>query len=207
MRVIGLTGGVGTGKSTVARMFERLGGRVLDADRIAHELMEPGSAVHRKIRTRFGRALCGPDGRIDRGRLARRVFRRARELEALCRIIHPAVHRRIRESMRRIRREDSGAVVVLDVPLLLEARPAYRTDALVVVSAPRGAVARRLRGRSGWSMAEIQRRSRFQMPLSEKVRHADFIVENGGSRNATRRQVLAVWRKIGEGVHGRRKDH
>lgn len=206
MKIIGLTGGVGTGKSTVARMFERLGGRVLDADRIAHELMEPGSPVHRRIRSRFGRALCGPAGRIDRGKLAQGVFREGRQLQGLCRIIHPAVHRRIQESVRHIRRQDPGAVVVLDVPLLLEARPPYRVDAVIVVSAPRGVVARRVQRRSGWSLAEIQRRSRFQMPLSRKIKQADFVVENGGVRGVTRRQVSTIWRKIGEGVHGRRKD-
>lgn len=207
MRVIGLTGGVGTGKSTVARMFEALGARVLDADRITHELMQRGSAVHRKIRSRFGPEVCAPEGRIDRRKLGERVFRRAGDLEALCRIVHPAVHQRIQASLRRIRRADPEAVVILDVPLLLEARPCYQTHALVVVSAPRSAAARRLKGRSGWSMAEVQRRSRFQMALSEKLKQADFVVDNGGSRNATRRQVLEFWKKIGEGVHGRRKDH
>lgn len=203
--VVGLTGGVGTGKSTVAGMFQRLGARALDADRIVHRLMEPGTAVTRRIRSRFGPGVLTPAGRVRRRRLGQRVFASRRELEALNRIVHPAVRREIQAALRRIRRADPAAAVVLDVPLLLESGPAYRTDAVVVVSAPAGVVARRLKARSGWGRREMERRSAFQMPLSEKERRADFVVNNGGSRSATRRQVVEIWKTIRRGSRWRKK--
>jgi dephospho-CoA kinase len=99
------------------------------------------------------------------------------------------------------------AVAVLDIPLLIESGKSYRADAVVVVTASQRAAARRLKTRSGWTPAEMKRRSGFQMPLKQKVKRADFVVRNGGSVTDTRRQVVRVWKKItGEGVHGRRKD-
>ncbi|MBI3322401.1 MAG: dephospho-CoA kinase, partial [Candidatus Omnitrophica bacterium] len=117
------------------------------------------------------------------------------ELKALTRIIHPAVRRRIDETVRRIGRQKPGAVVVLDIPLLFESGH-YTPDAVVVVTAPLQAAARRLKGRSGWSLAEVKRRGSFQMPLKEKVGRADFVVHNGGSLQETRRQVAQVWKSI-----------
>ncbi len=205
MRVIGLTGGVGTGKSTVAGIFRRLGARVLDADRIAHTLMRPRTVVTRRIRRRFGPEVIAPGGGVDRRRLAAVAFASHRRLEALCRIVHPAVRRVIHAELRRVRRRQPSAVAVLDIPLLLETGPAYRTDAVVVVSAPRAVVARRLRERSGWSRAELKRRSKFQMPLAEKERRADFVVNNGGPQSETRRQVVQIWKTIRRASPWRKK--
>lgn len=207
MKVIGVTGGLGTGKSTVARMFGDLGAVVLNADEIVHGLMEPGTGVYRKIRARFGEGVLAPGGRIDRRKLGKRVFSGHRGLlDGLTRIVHPAVRKRIRVCLRQIRRTRPKAVVVLDIPLLIESGSAYRTDALVVVRASSAAAARRLKARSGWSEAEVKRRSAFQMPLREKERKADFVVNNAGSKSATRRQVVGIWKKIGEGCYGRREN-
>jgi dephospho-CoA kinase len=207
MVVIGVTGGLGTGKSTVARLFGQLGAEVLDADRVVHRLMEPGRPVWKKIRAEFGPLVLEPGGRINRKRLGEIVFRSPSRLKALNRIVHPAVRRSILAEMSRLKRNRPRAVVVLDIPLLIESGRAYRTDAVVVVTASAAAAARRLKARSGWSPAQMKRRSGFQMPLREKVKHADFVVRNGGSLADTRRQVVRVWKKItGEGVHGRRKD-
>lgn len=208
MIVIGVTGGVGTGKSTVSRMFGRLGAVVLDADRISHELLEPGTATHRRIRRLFGPKVVAPDGRIDRKRLGEEVFRSRRRLRELTDVLHPAVRRRVQEELRRVRRGDSGAVVVLDIPLLVESGRAYKTDAWVVVAAPAAVSARRLRARSGWSPREIRRRSSFQLPLRQKVKQADFVVNNGGILSSTRRQVSRIWKRIVKErkLHGGRKD-
>ena len=195
MIVIGVTGGVGTGKSTVARMFGRRGAVVLDADRITHELMRPGTAVTRRIRARFGPEVVAPGGGVDRRRLGARVFGSRARLKELTRIIHPAVRGKIRERLRETRRRDPGAVAVLDIPLLFESGH-YRPDAVVVVTAPPRAAARRLKRRSGWSAREVRRRSSFQMPLREKAGRADFVVHNGGSLQEARRQVAEVWRQI-----------
>ena len=197
--LIGVTGGVGTGKSTVARLFGKLGARVIDADRITHGLMEPGRSVWKKIRSFFGDTILTADNKINRKELAKRVFGKPILLKRLNGMIHPVVRRVIREKIRSIRKREPNAVVVLDVPLLIEAGSAYRVDALVVVSSPMSQVARRLRSRSGWSESEIRRRQSFQMPLRRKEKKADFVVKNQGSLAATRRQVKTLWEKIVKG--------
>ena len=199
MKVIGVTGGVGTGKSTVAGMFGRLGAQVLDADQITHELMKPGTSVWRKIRSRFGKEILGKDKQIDRRRLGELVFGRPGELKKLSQVIHPAVRRRIRQQTASIRRKNPEAVVVLDVPLLIEAGSAYRVDALIVVSSSLKAAAGRLKRRSGWSLQQVRRRQGFQLPLREKERVADFVVRNNGSQAATRRQVARIWQQVVKG--------
>ena len=193
MIVIGVTGGVGTGKSTVARMFGiRLKGPVLDADRIAHRLMRPSSPVWRKIRARFGKRAIASSGEIDRRQLGKIAFGDPKELKALCGIIHPAVRRWIQAELKKIRRGQPQARVILDIPLLVEAGPAYPLDFLVVVSSPLKVVARRLKIRSGWTPREVKRRQGFQLSLREKERLADFVVDNGGTLEATRRQVSRI---------------
>ncbi len=208
MKVIGLTGGVGTGKSTVARMFQELGAVVLDADRVAHALMRPGTDLFRKIRARFGKEVLTAGRKISRRKLGKCVFRDGRELKALCRIVHPAVRRQILARLKEIFHHRPEAVAVLEIPLLFEAESApYPTDAVVVVVAPRTVTAQRLKARRGWSPSELNRRIRFQYPLHEKAKRADFVVDNGGTKAETRRQVLRVWRKMtGEGIYDRRKD-
>lgn len=196
MVVIGVTGGVGTGKSTVARIFGELGAVVLDADRITHELLEPGTAVSRKIRISFGRSILDPRGKIHRQRLAEVAFSSQRRLNRLCQIIHPAVRLEIEQNLREIRRKRPDAVVVLDIPLLMEAGRRYRCDALVVASSSLQTAARRLEARSGWNLQEVRRRQTYQLPLKEKERKADFVVRNNGSLAATRRQVIRIWHKM-----------
>ena len=205
--VIGVTGGIGTGKSTVARLFGGLGAEVFDADRIVHRLMEPGNPVWKKIRAKFGPGVLQPDGRIDRKRLGQAVFRSPVRLKALNRIVHPEVRRSILRDLRRLEARRPRGVAVLDIPLLIESGRAYRTDAVVVVAASQRVAAQRLKKRSGWTPAEMRRRSAFQMPLRQKRKHADFVIRNGGSLADTRRHVVRVWKKItGEGVHGRSQD-
>ena len=197
MLVIGVTGGVGTGKSTVARLFGQLGCRVLDADEMTHTLMRLGQPIWRKIRASFGKEVLTSGRQIDRRRLGQMVFGDSKRLTRLCQIVHPAVRRQIRQEIRRIRQKDPGAAVVLDIPLLIEAGSHYRLDALVVVSAPLKVVANRLHARSGWSLSEVKRRQAFQRPLRQKERMADFVVRNGGSKALTRRQVVKIWKRIG----------
>lgn len=198
MLIIGVTGGVGTGKSSVSKIFARCGAKVLDADRITHELMQPGKEIWRKIQKIFGEKVLTPRGSIDRRALGKIVFSDPQALRRLTNLIHPAVRRVIREKISARRRQNPDAVVVLDVPLLMEAGATYPVDALVVVSAPLRAVAQRLQKRSGWSLGEIRKRQAFQMRLSEKEKRAHFVVDNGGSAAATRRQVVKIWNRIKE---------
>ncbi|MCM8811976.1 MAG: dephospho-CoA kinase [Candidatus Omnitrophica bacterium] len=196
MIVIGVTGSFGTGKSTVARMLGDLGAVVLDADETVHELMRPGTPVWSRIRRTFGQEVLTSSGEINRKRLGKIVFGDPAMLRRLNRIVHPAVRQRFRQRIAAIKRRDPTAVVVLDVPLLIEAGSQYRIDVLVVVSAPLSAVARRLRQRSGLRLKDVRKIRSYQMPLRQKERMADFIVKNDGSLEATRRRVVRMWKKI-----------
>jgi dephospho-CoA kinase len=189
--VIGLLGAVGGGKSAVAAEFARRGARVLDADALVHELYADEAFLGRLAR-RFGGGVLRPDGTLDRARLAAEVFRDGKRLRALEALVHPPVVARIRaEVARRPRR----APIVLDVPLLLETGLDALCDRLVLVDAPRAVRLERLaRGRS-LSRAEAARRARFQLPVSEKRRRADAIVDNGGTRARTAAQVRRLWRE------------
>ncbi|BAS27347.1 dephospho-CoA kinase [Limnochorda pilosa] len=194
MRVLGVTGGVATGKSLVARFLEELGAAVVDADQLAREVVEPGEPALEEIRQVFGPGVLTPEGRLDRKALARRVFSdegARRRLEA---IIHPRVRRRMEEAVARLR-EAGAPLIVLEIPLLFEGGEPVRrlVDRVLVVTAPEAVQLERLRQRNGLTEAEARARMAAQMPLEEKVRRADYVVDNGGTPEETRRQVQRVW--------------
>lgn len=167
---IGVTGGFGTGKSTVAQMLGRLGAEVIDADAIVHELLTARSPVAQRIARMFGAGVLDARGAVDRRHLGRLVFADPSALKRLNRLVHPAVRRRMRVQIAAIRQRNPRSVVVLDVPLLIEGG-LYRTvDVVVVVVAPRRVQVARIRRRTGLPVAQIERRIRQQMPLSRKRR-------------------------------------
>jgi len=201
-RVVGLTGGIGTGKSTVTRMLEELGAVVIDADAIVHELQAPGTPLVRAIAEAFGPEVVGASGALDRKALADRVFGDPEARRRLNALVHPPT---AVEMARRL--EDARArgvpLVVLDVPLLLEGRQkgsgaasALPLDAVIVVYAPEEVQIERACARDGASPEEVRARLRAQMPIDEKRALADFVVDNTGSREATRRQVQALYREL-----------
>ena len=195
MVVIGVTGGVGTGKSTVAKMFRQLGAVVLDADAIAHQLMEPKRLCWRRVVECFGQEILNEDQSINRRRLADIVFRdaqRRRDLEA---IIHPAVLRQIKQRLHRLGRSRRIRAVVLDVPLLVEVDAHGMADVLVVVTAPRQVQRTRLAHRYG-DPEEVDARIAAQMEVSAKAALADFVVDNAGTLDATRTQVKRIWEQL-----------
>jgi len=211
MKVIGVTGGVGSGKSTVARMFGDLGAVVLDADRIAHEVMEPKKLAWRDIVRAFGTDVLNDDDTINRRWLAARVFRdpeARRELEA---IVHPHVLKHIKQRLHRLRRRGRAVLprrpgkkraphrkvkaVVLDVPLLVETGSQKLVDALVVVTAPPDVQRRRLIAR-GMSEEDAAARIAAQWKLAIKEDLADYVVENGDGLDQTRRQVSTIWNRL-----------
>ena len=195
MLVVGLTGGICSGKSTVAAMFERLGAIVIDADRVAHELQVPGQPLFQAIVSAFGRQIVGEDGRIDRRRLGAIVFSDPKARARLEEILHPAI---VEECGRRIRqaRASGAAVCLLDAALLIESGRHARFDRMVLVEASEAVQIERLMARMGLSREEAMQRIRSQMPLEEKRRHAKFVIENGGSLIETERQVRAVWKQL-----------
>ncbi len=196
MVVIGLTGGVGTGKSTVAGMLKRRGAVVLDADRIAHDAIRPGRPAWRDVVRAFGPAVLRADRTVNRRCLAAVVFADPAKRRRLERIIHPRVMRTIRGELARLRRGGRTQAVVLDVPLLVEVGARRLADALVVVTASKATQRRRLAKKHGWSRREVDARSKAQWDLAAKVALADHVVDNSGSVQRTRTQVERLWNQL-----------
>ncbi|MDQ7819687.1 MAG: dephospho-CoA kinase [Armatimonadota bacterium] len=198
MKVIGLTGGIATGVTTVARMFAERGAVVIEADRIAREVVEPGTEAYRKIVEAFGPGILQPDGRLDRRALARLVFADEAARRRLNAITHPEIRRRIREEIARVRQASPDAVVIIDIPLLLDTTgpEAFDLEGVIVVTAPREEQIRRLVARDGLTPEEAERRVAAQRPVAEKEAEADWVIDNGGSLEDTRRQVDILWQEL-----------
>ena len=195
MRLIGLTGGIATGKSTVAQILTELGVAVVDADALAHEVTAPGGEAVAAIGHELGGEFIRPDGSLDRPRLAERVFADDALRARLNAIIHPRVRRRMMERVAAL--ELGGAdVIVLDVPLLLEAGQAYDVDTVWLVYAPEPVQIARLMARNGLTRDQAVLRVHAQMPIEAKRRLADVVIDNTQDRVALRRQVEALYREL-----------
>jgi dephospho-CoA kinase len=201
-KVVGLSGGIASGKSTVARIFEKLGAVVIDADAIVHELQAPGTPLLAEIAAAFGPAVIGPDGALDRGRLGEIVFRDPQARRRLGQIVHPKVGA---EMARRLAaaRAAGAQLVVLDIPLLFEGRKAgtgsaalLPFDATVLAYAPEALQIERQVAREGYGRDEAQRRVRAQMPIEQKRALADFVIDNSGSLAETERQVRELYLRL-----------
>ena len=195
MVVIGVTGGLGSGKSTVAAMFKALGAKVLDADKIAHQLMRPGAACFNKIVRVFGKDILA-SGKVDRKKLAACVFINPERRRRLERIIHPAVRQVIRDEIKKQKKYRGNRVMVIDVPLLFEAKLDADVDYSVVVTAQRAKQLARAAQHLGITPAEAKRRIKAQMPLRQKIRLADIIIDNNGTFKQTQKQVRQIWEKL-----------
>ena len=198
VRWIGLTGGVASGKSTVAGMFRQLGVPVVDADAVYHALVAPRddgpSPLARRIDESFPGVL-EPSGRLDRKALAERVFSDARARRRLESIAHPEVAREV--AIRRRKLEEEGAPLAFyDVPLLFERGLEDALDGVVVVWVPESIQVERLRRRDGLSEQAARARLAAQLPLDEKRRRATWVIDNSGSLDATRRQVEHLWEEL-----------
>ena len=193
--VIGVTGGVGTGKSTVAKMFGELGAAVIDADAIVHELIRPKRAAWQRIVKAFGQNMLNTDQTINRQRLAALVFDGATARARLEAIVHPAVRRAMTRRLRALRRAGRVPAVVLDIPLLFETGAQRLADFVVVVTAPVITQQRRVRQAHGWSAQEIRARRRAQWTLAAKAALADELVDNGNGVEKTRAQVKRLWNR------------
>ena len=195
MLVIGLTGGICSGKSTVAAMFGRLGAVVIDADRVAHDLQAPGQPLFEAVVSAFGQQIVGDDGRIDRRKLGTIVFADPKARVRLENILHPAV---IAECERRIQQAaaSGAAICLLDAALLIESGRHARFDTIILVEASEAVQLERLMTRMGLGRDEAVQRIRSQMPSEEKRRYAHFTVDNGGRLEETERQVGTVWKQL-----------
>lgn len=194
MRIIGLTGGIASGKSTVSAMLRDLGARVLDADAYARQAVQPGSAALCEIVAAFGPEVLLPDGTLDRRKLGAIVFADPAARQRLNGIVHPRVRELMRADIERARAEGLPAVVI-DVPLLFEGGLDRLCDETWVVQVDRATQKARLRARDRLSEAEAEARLDAQMPLSEKAARATAVIDNGGDLAATRGQVERLWRR------------
>jgi dephospho-CoA kinase len=191
--LIGLTGNIATGKSLVAHMLAELGARVIDADRIAHAVMEPGGPAYRPVVEAFGQGILAADGTVDRARLGAIVFRDPLELARLERAVHPATTAQV----DRLIAATAKPVVVIEAIKLIEAGMHRHCDVLWVVTAPRELQIARLMALRGLSKAEAALRVDAQPPQSEKAALADLVIANDDSLEALRQKVEAAWAPIG----------
>jgi dephospho-CoA kinase len=196
MIVAGITGGIASGKSTVAGMFARNGARIVDADRIAREVVGRGMPAYADIIAHFGEAILQADREVDRSRLADIIFHDAAERQVLERIVHPRVREETARRLERIRREDAHAVVILDVPLLFESGMERGLQPVILVYVPEAVQVQRLMTRDGLSEAEAMARIGSQMPIEKKKERADLVIDNSGSLESTRLQTLKIYRQL-----------
>ena len=200
MLTVGLTGGIGSGKSEVSKRLAALGAVVIDADKIAREVVEPGTPGLRDVVATFGSEILLSDGTLDREGLGRIVFGNPDKLGALNAIVHPLVGARIAEIMAKVEREHPDAVVVYDVPLLVENNLQDRYDVVVVVAASPETQLQRLVGKRGMRTEDAQARINAQASLDAKLAVADYVVHNDGELDALDEQVGEVWRDLVERV-------
>ncbi|MDO8476413.1 MAG: dephospho-CoA kinase [Candidatus Rokubacteria bacterium] len=191
--LVGLTGSIATGKSTVSRMFAHLGARVLDADLLAREVVMPGQAAHARIVEEFGPQVVQEDGSLDRKALGAVVFADAAKRKRLEEITHPAIGLRQQRILSVLDEEAFEGVVIWDAALLFEGGGVAKMDRVVVVYADPEIERRRLMERDGLSDTDARARIASQMPIAEKAKLADHVIDNSGTREETERQVRTVY--------------
>jgi dephospho-CoA kinase len=196
MILVGLTGGVATGKSTVAKMFKQCGAAVIDADLLARQVVEPDKPAWREIVTLFGKTVLNPDRSLDRQALGSIVFRNRTKRRQLERIIHPRVAHEQQRLVRLVAKRKPHVVVIYEVPLLFEAGVDKRVDEIIVVTADRETQIVRLTKRNSLSRAEALRRIRSQMPLAKKIQQADHVLNGTLPRSSLRKQVGQLFKSL-----------
>jgi dephospho-CoA kinase len=198
MKVIGLTGGIGSGKSTVAEFLAELGAVVIDADKVWHEALKPNTEIWREVVAAFGTEIVKPNGEIDRKKLGDIVFGNPEALARLNKIVHPRIYSMVKTEIEQYRQKGVG-VVVLEAPLLLEAaKPslADEVDEVWVTVAPESTVLRRLKEKSGMSEEQTLARTRSQLFSEERVRQADVVIDTDCALTELKEKVRALWQKL-----------
>jgi dephospho-CoA kinase len=194
---IGLTGGIACGKSTVASLLVERGAVLIDADRIAREIVEPGSPALDRISKRFGQAVLDKDGRLIRRRLADIIFNDLEARKALESITHPEIRSIMRQRMEEAENADASKLVVVDVPLLYESGLEAMFQGVMVVYIPVDLQRARLMARDGYTEEEADARIQAQLSIEQKKAMADYVIDNSGTMEQTRHQIERFWQERG----------
>ncbi len=197
MKVIGLTGGIGSGKSTVSQFLRELGAALIDADEVGHEAYQPNTETWREVVAAFGEQILTPDGEIDRRKLGGIVFGNAESLARLNWIMHPRMYEMMKTKIEECRQRGAD-VVVLEAAILLEAGWTPLVDKVWVTVAPESTVVERTRERTGLPEEQILARIRSQMSSEERAKHADVVINNDGTQDELKAKVKELW----EGIRG-----
>jgi dephospho-CoA kinase len=196
VQVVGLTGGIATGKSMVSAILENAGAVIIDADRIAREVAKKGSPAYRKIIANFGESILLPDGEINRGALGDIIFNNPQKRQLLNSIVHPHVRKEQNRQLKGIEKNDPGAIVILDIPLLIETQTYRDLSEVIVVYAPEHIQMKRLMQREDISKSDALARIRSQIPIEEKKDKATIVIDNSGTRENTRKQTLKLFQRL-----------
>jgi len=194
VRVIGLAGGIGSGKSAVSAMLARLGAEVIDADKLGHAAYLPGTAGFDAVVAEFGREVVAADGTIDRKKLGARVFSDPAALARLNQIVHPLIRTAIEERIEAVRRRGDVPAVIVEAAIMLEAGWRGSMDEIWVLSAPAGRIRERLAAQRGLDASEVDARAARQMSDEERRAKADLVIENDGSLADLEARIGEVWR-------------
>ena len=198
MLKVGLTGGLASGKTFVAGVLEGLGCHVAYADRMGHETLEPGGEAYEAVISRFGREIVGENGTIDRKKLGAVVFADKSRLDELNALIHPHVFRRQEAFFNEVARADPHAVAVIEAAIMIETGSYKRYDKLVLAACPPEIQLERYMQREGATERQARARLERQMPLSEKKKYADYLIDTSGTKDDTERQVRQVYAQLKE---------
>jgi dephospho-CoA kinase len=194
--IVGLTGSIATGKSTVSQILAKLGGVIIDADKIVRLVQRPGEQAWREIVEAFGNDILLPNQELDRAKLGSLVFGNEENRQKLNGIVHPHVRQERDRQTQAAMAENPHAIVIWDIPLLIETGIYKEVDKTVVVYVDPETQLLRLLARDQMSQEQSQSRIAAQMPVEEKKQYADFLIDNRGSREETERQVQAVWKEL-----------
>ncbi|MDD4859739.1 MAG: dephospho-CoA kinase [Dehalococcoidales bacterium] len=192
MKIIGLTGGIGTGKSTVSQMLADLGAKIIDTDKLGHKALQPGGKAYQEVLNYFGKQVLASDATIDRRKLGEVVFARPEARKKLEDILHPLIFSMVKEQLEQYRK-DGMAVTVVEVPLLVEAGWKPLVDEVWVTIAPKTVVLKRLKERAGMSETEAESRIRTQLSNEERLKHADVVIDTDCTLDELRSKIEKLW--------------
>ena len=198
MLIVGLTGGVASGKTVVSQVLREEGAYIIDADQIARELVQPHQPAWNELVKVFGEEILQEDGTIHRKKLADKVFADLKQRELLNQILHPRIREEMDRRTKEIGQKDPEAIVVIDAPLLVERGEHHEMDKLIVVTSTQTQQIKRLKDRDGISPEEALRMLSSQMPLEKKIELADFVIQNEGSLEETKKKAKEIFRELKE---------